>query len=57
MPRPVKRFVLTPSQAAEKELILDQIRIDPRGPWKNGKKVNLPKQKRSLSGNKKRKEP
>jgi hypothetical protein len=43
MANPIKRIVLTPSQAAEKELILDQIRENPRGPWINGRKVSLPK--------------
>ncbi len=51
----IKRFVLTPSQAAEKELILDQIRINPRGPWVNGKKISLPKAKSSTSGSRKKK--
>jgi hypothetical protein len=37
--------LLTPSQASEKELILDQIRMNPRGPWVNGKKISLPKAK------------
>ncbi len=45
MSSPIKRIVLTPSQAAEKELILDRIRENPRGPWINGKKVSLPKVK------------
>ncbi|HTP79814.1 MAG TPA: hypothetical protein VMM57_05360 [Bacteroidota bacterium] len=49
-----KRFILTPSQAAEKELILDRIRVNPRGPWVNGKKMALPKAKRALSGRKKK---
>ena len=43
MPNPIKRIELTPSQAAEKELILDQIRENPRGPWINGRKVSLPR--------------
>jgi hypothetical protein len=51
----VKHFSLTPSQAAEKELILDQIRIIPRGPWVNGNKVTLPKSKASSPGSKKKK--
>jgi hypothetical protein len=50
----IKRFLLTPSQAAEKELILDQIRVNPRGPWVNGKKISLPKAKGTASGNKKK---
>jgi hypothetical protein len=51
----IKRFLLTPSQAAEKELILDQIRINPHGPWVNGKKISLPKAKGTTSGSKKKK--
>lgn len=51
----IKRFVLTPSQAAEKELILDQIRVNPRGPWVNGKKMSLPKAKGAAPGTKKKK--
>ena len=54
MANPIKRVVLTPSQAAEKELILDRIRVNPRGPWVNGKKVSLPKAKRTSSGVKKK---
>ena len=54
MNRVTKRFTLTPSQAAEKELILDQIRVNPRGPWVNGKKMSLPKPKRATAGRKKK---
>lgn len=51
----IKHFSLTHRQAAEKELILDQIRTIPRGPWVNGNKVTLPKSKATNSGSKKRK--
>ena len=51
----IKHFLLTPSQAAEKELILDQLRVNPRGPWVNGKKMSLPKAKGPPSGSKKKK--
>lgn len=42
MAHPVNRFVLTPSEAAAKALIVDQLRANPRGPWVNGKKMGLP---------------
>jgi len=45
MPNPIKRIVLTPSLAAEKQLILDQIRDDPRRPRISERKVDLPKTK------------
>jgi hypothetical protein len=51
----IKRFLLTPSQAAEKELILDRLRVNPRGPWVNGKKMSLQTPKRTTSGSKKKK--
>jgi hypothetical protein len=54
MPNPIKHFVLTPSEAEEKALIVDQMRVNPRGPWVNGKKTNLPKLKRSTTTNKKK---
>jgi len=49
MPNPIKHYVLTPKQAEEKALIVDQMRTNPRGPWVNGKKTNLPKLKSSSS--------
>ena len=55
MSHAIKRFVLTPAQAAEKELICDQIRVNPRGPWVDGKKVSLPKPKGIRPGTKKKK--
>jgi hypothetical protein len=55
MPNIVKRSLLTPVQAAEKELILDRIRSNPRGPWVNGKKMSLQTPKRTTSGSKKKK--
>ncbi|MCX6121275.1 MAG: hypothetical protein NTX44_06610 [Ignavibacteriales bacterium] len=54
MPNPIKHFVLTPKQAEEKALIVDQMRINPRGPWVNGKKTNLPKLKGTSLGFQKR---
>ncbi len=50
----IKHIVLTPAQAAEKELILDQLRINPRGPWVNGKRTTLPKSKRTALDDKKK---
>ena len=38
----VHRIVLTPSEAAEKALIVEQLRTTPRSPWMNGKKTSLP---------------
>jgi len=55
MPNIIRRFSLTPSQAAEKELILERIRSNPRGPWVNGKKMSLQTPKRTASGIKKKK--
>jgi hypothetical protein len=55
MTHTIKRFLLTPSQAAEKELILDRIRVNPRGPWVNGKRISLPKAKGTTSRSKKKK--
>ncbi len=49
MARPVKRFVLTPTEAAEKEFIVSQLRVNPAGPWVKGKKISLPKPKPSSS--------
>ncbi|HEY6952486.1 MAG TPA: hypothetical protein VI758_08760 [Bacteroidota bacterium] len=54
MDHSIKHFVLTPSQAAEKELILDRIRVNPRGPWVNGKKTKLVTPKRKIAGTKKK---
>jgi hypothetical protein len=54
MPNITKRSLLTPEQAAEKEQILNQIRINPRGPWINGKKLTMPKAKRTKSATKKK---
>jgi hypothetical protein len=54
MPNPIKRFLLTPSQAAEKALIVDQIRTNPRGPWVNGKMTSLPKLKGTTLSSKKK---
>ncbi len=45
MARPLKRFVLTPAEAAEKEYLVSQLRVNPAGPWVKGKKVSLPKPK------------
>ena len=42
MAHSINRFVLTPSEAAAKALIVDQLRANPRGPWVNGKKMALP---------------
>jgi hypothetical protein len=54
MARPIKHFILTPRQAEEKALIVDQMRINPRGPWVNGKRTTLPKLKGSTSGSQKK---
>lgn len=54
MAHAIKRFVLTPRQAAEKALIVDQIRVNPVGPWVNGKKISLPKAKGASSRVKKK---
>jgi len=42
MAHSIKKFSLTPSEAAAKALIVAQIRTNPRGPWVNGKKMSLP---------------
>jgi hypothetical protein len=42
MANAIKRYSLTPQEAAEKALIADQLRTNPRGPWVNGKKTVLP---------------
>lgn len=49
MAHSINRFVLTPSEAAEKALIVDQLRANPRGPWVNGKKTVLPAPKSTTS--------
>jgi hypothetical protein len=54
MAHAIKRIVLTPSQAAEKSQIVEQIRVNPIGPWVNGKKLNLPKIKDTSSRGKKK---
>jgi hypothetical protein len=54
MSNPIKHYVLTPSESEEKALIVEQMRINPRGPWVNGKKTNLPKLKRTTSNSKKK---
>jgi len=54
MARPIKHFPLTPRQAEEKALIVDQMRTNPRGPWVNGKRTTLPKLKGSTSGSQKK---
>jgi hypothetical protein len=51
MANPIKHYLLTPKQAEEKALIVDQMRMNPRGPWVNGKRMNAPKPKGSISGN------
>jgi hypothetical protein len=45
MAHSITRISLTPSEAAEKALIVDQLRANPRGPWVNGKKTTLPASK------------
>jgi hypothetical protein len=52
MVKPITHFLLTPQQAQEKALIVEQMRANPRGPWINGKLTRLPKQKRTTPGNK-----
>ena len=42
MEHSITRIVLTPDEAAEKALIVEQLRANPRGPWVNGKKTGLP---------------
>jgi len=54
MTKPITHFLLTPQQAQEKALIVEQMRANPRGPWVNGKLTRLPKQKRTTLGNKKK---
>ena len=54
MANPITHFLLTPQQAQEKALKVEQMRANPRGPWVNGKLTRLPKQKRTTLGNKKK---
>jgi hypothetical protein len=54
MPNPITRFLLTPLQAEEKALIVEQMRANPRGPWVNGKMTSLPKLKGTTPGSKKK---
>ena len=54
MAHSIKRFVLTPSEAAQKALIVERIRMNPAGPWVNGKKVSLPKTKGAPTSTKKK---
>ena len=55
MANAIKRFSLTPREAAAKALIADQLRTNPRGPWVNGKKTTLPVSRSAASrGRKKR---
>ena len=49
MAHSINRIVLTPSESAEKALIADQLRANPRGPWVNGKKTGAPAAKNSTS--------
>ncbi|MFH0989856.1 MAG: hypothetical protein V1799_07560 [bacterium] len=51
----INRFSLTPSEAAEKALIVDQLRTNPRGPWVNGKKMSLPAARSKTSHSDKKK--
>jgi hypothetical protein len=53
MAKPSVHYVLTPSQAAEKALIVEQMRTNPRGPWVNGKKLNAVQLKHAATVNKK----
>ena len=54
MAKPIKHFLLTPRQAEEKALIVEQMRANPRGPWVNGKRTTLPKLKGATSGSHKK---
>jgi len=55
MAHSINRFVLTPSEAAAKALIVDQLRTTPRGPWVNGKKTSLPASRDTTSVSNKKK--
>lgn len=50
----IKRYSLTPREAAAKALIADRLRANPRSPWVNGKKTVLPAAKGGAARNKKR---
>jgi hypothetical protein len=54
MAYPIKRFLLTPREAAEKALIVDRIKTDSRSPLRNSKKMCLPKPKGATPGSKKK---
>jgi hypothetical protein len=54
MAHAINRISLTPSEAAEKALIVEQLRANPRGPWVNGKKTNMPAPKKSPGANEKK---
>jgi hypothetical protein len=54
MAKPIKHFILTPEQSEEKALIVEQIRVNPRGPWVKGKLTNLPKLKGATPRSKKK---
>jgi hypothetical protein len=45
MPNPIKHYTLTPEQSEEKALIVAAMKMEPRGPWVNGKMTSLPKLK------------
>jgi hypothetical protein len=53
MPNPITHYVLTPSEAEEKALLVAQIRADSRSQWMNGKKTSLPKPKEKMPKSKK----
>jgi len=55
MAHSINRFVLTPSEAAAKALIVDQLRANPRGPWVNGKKTGLPAPRGTTASSNKKK--
>jgi hypothetical protein len=53
MPNPITHYLLTPSEAEEKALLVAKIRADSRSPWMNGKKTSLPKPKEKTPKSKK----
>jgi hypothetical protein len=55
MAHSIHRFSLTPREAAEKALIVDQLRTNPRGPWVNGKKTGPPASRGTTSRSNKKK--
>ena len=55
MAHSISRFLLTPSEAAAKALIVDQLRANARGPWVNGKKTVLPASRGTTSLSNKKK--